>query len=70
MYRNRKKYIKPAGWILFLLCFYAAASFTGCGVFLLSPFGVPPALPQRLVSVPLAFEYGSEITPSRISRCF
>lgn len=29
MYRNRKKYIKPAGWILFLLCFYAAASFTG-----------------------------------------
>ena len=30
MYRNRKKYIKPAGWILFLLCFYAAASFTGC----------------------------------------
>ena len=30
MYRNRKNYIKPAGWILFLLCFYAAASFTGC----------------------------------------
>ena len=30
MYRNRKKYIKPAGWFLFLLCFYAAASFTGC----------------------------------------
>lgn len=30
MYRNRKKYIKPASWILFLLCFYAAASFTGC----------------------------------------
>ena len=30
MYRNQKKYIKPAGWILFLLCFYAAASFTGC----------------------------------------
>ena len=30
MYRNRKKYIKHAGWILFLLCFYAAASFTGC----------------------------------------
>ena len=30
MYRNRKKYIKPVGWILFLLCFYAAASFTGC----------------------------------------
>ena len=21
MYRNRKNYIKPAGWILFLLCF-------------------------------------------------
>ena len=30
MYRNRKNYIKPAGWFLFLLCFYAAASFTGC----------------------------------------
>ena len=24
--QKSKKYIKPAGWILFLLCFYAAAS--------------------------------------------
>ena len=27
---TEKNNIKPAGWILFLLCFYAAASFTGC----------------------------------------
>lgn len=30
MHSNRKKYIKITGWILFLLCLYAAASFTGC----------------------------------------
>lgn len=30
MHNTRKNYIKLIGWILFLLCFYAAASFTGC----------------------------------------
>ena len=29
----------------------------------------PLALPQRPVTVPLAFEYGSEITPSRPADC-
>ncbi len=30
MHSNRKKIIKFTSWILFLLCLYAAASFTGC----------------------------------------
>lgn len=30
MQSNRKNYIKLIRWILFLLCFFAAASFTGC----------------------------------------
>ncbi len=30
MHSNKKNCIKLTSWILFLLCFYAAASFTGC----------------------------------------